>query len=482
MKLKFIIRSVILSAFVFIFSSAKCEQVQEKSFQYYDSLTYQQYLAGNWSELIRNGKEALDLGYDYKNLRLRIGFAYFFQKNYRTAAVHFNKALQFDSYDTVAALYFNLSCQSAGRSSEIYYVKGSRKPYQVLDFVYADAGKMLAGNANFNTTLADSNVYKEQMQPVSRTFSSLGLNFRPIHNVSVFMGYSQIEITDKKSISHLSMDAVRDSISELEFERDYWYSFPISNNLKELEFKNKQSSYYLSATYIPVPGLKISPSFHYMHINSTSVTATPAATILSDTARYNKFDSTWHTFEYSAYNYNITTADSSYSDYVLSMAASKDIGKFNVGLNGTYALMLNQKYIQFGASVSWYPFGNTNLYTNSSFTLQKGQSAYTKIFEQMVGGRIYPSGWLEGFVTLGELKNFNEKNAYLVYNQVYPVKMRWGMTFYPYIGKHLEVMLMYRYQKIGLLLSTAKLSDTTPLVSNPDYTYSTLITGVKWKF
>ena len=162
-----------------------------------------------------------------------------------------------------------------------------------------------------------------------------------------------------------------------------------------------------------------------------------------------------------------------------------------MGINGTSSRIMDKKINQFGASLSWFPFGNTNLYTLSSFTYQvenntttpkqNGNATNKTIFEQMVGGKLYKQGWIEGYITFGEIKNFTDKYAYLVYNQVYPIKSRIGITFYPYIGRHLELMLMYRYEKMGLYLTTTS-ADTQSLVTNPDCNTSIVSSGVKWKF
>jgi hypothetical protein len=166
---------------------------------------------------------------------------------------------------------------------------------------------------------------------------------------------------------------------------------------------------------------------------------------------------------------------------VFSIAVNKDVGKFNAGLNATYSRLWDQKYYQFGASLTWYPFGNTNLYANSVLTYQSDPSTPKLIFEQLAGGKVYKYGWLEGFFTLGELKNYNEKNAYLVYNQIYPIKFRYGFTFYPYIGKNLEVILIARFQKTGMLMTTYTTEQPTPIRSYPDYKYSTFGIGLKLK-
>jgi hypothetical protein len=467
--------------------SAYCGENQQKSFQYYDSLTYQQYLSGNWNGLIYSGKQAISLGYDYKYLRLRIGFAYFYKENYRNAAENFHKALKFDSFDSTAALYYNLSCKGAGRSSETFQQKGSKKTYHLFDYMYADAGIVLPGKVNDSAVITDSSTYyKELINPISRTYQSLGVNLRPLPNLSVFLSFSKIDLTDKKSFGYLTQDAVCDTIIEQQFENDYYYSFPIKANYAEQEFSNQQLSYYLGCTYFPVAGLKISPSIHYLHIQAKKVIAEQTITTKTDTAWYNKLDNTWHTFDYNAYGYQINISDTSYFDHVFSLSIAKDLGKISLELKGSHSRILEKKIFQIGASISWYPMGNTNLYTNTAFTFLNDQTASSTVFEQTVGGRFYKNGWVEAFAMLGELKNYNEKNAYIVYNLVYPVSMRLGATIYPYIGQHLEVLLMYRYQKMGLFLTTISPAQTTTetltTVTNPDYNYSSVTAGVKWRF
>ena len=487
MKFRLLLQTILITLSVLCFSTAKSEENQQKSFQYYDSLTYQQYLYGNWNNLIYSGKQALGLGYDYKYLRLRIGFAYFYKENYRAAAEHFHKALQFDTYDSTAALYYNLSCKAAGRSSETYQLKGAKKTYRFLDYIYADAGVMIPGKVNDSAVITDSTTYyKELINPVSRSFQSIGISLRPLPNLSVFMSFSKIALTDKKSFGYLSQDAVRDSIVGLQYENDYYYSFPIKTKYAEQEFSNQQLSYYLGLTYFPVAGLKITPSVHYLHIQAKRVFADQTVTAKTDTAWYNKFDNTWHTFNYNAYDYTITTTDTSYFDHVFSLSVAKDMGKFSFELRGSHSRILEKKISQIGASISWYPMGNTNFYTSSSFTYLNDQTTTSKVFEQTIGGKFYKNGWIEGFAMLGELKNYNEKNAYIVYNLIYPVSMRLGATIYPYIGQHLEFMLMYRYQKMGLFLTTISptqsTTETTTTVTNPGYNYSSLTAGVKWRF
>ena len=87
-----------------------------QSFAKIDSATYAQYLAGDWSELIIEGKNAIRQDVDYYYLRMRIGIAFFETENYRAATGHFKKALEFNQDDPVALEYLYYCFLYSGQS------------------------------------------------------------------------------------------------------------------------------------------------------------------------------------------------------------------------------------------------------------------------------------------------------------------------------------------------------------------------------
>lgn len=70
-----------------------------------DSLSYQAYLVGNWDQLIQIGNEAISQDIDYKNLRKRMGYAYFVKGDYYRAGLAYEKVLTFDQSDSDARIY-----------------------------------------------------------------------------------------------------------------------------------------------------------------------------------------------------------------------------------------------------------------------------------------------------------------------------------------------------------------------------------------
>lgn len=51
--------------------------------------TFQLFTDKNWTELIKFGNQAINKGYDYYYLQLRVGIAYYEKKNYALAEGYF---------------------------------------------------------------------------------------------------------------------------------------------------------------------------------------------------------------------------------------------------------------------------------------------------------------------------------------------------------------------------------------------------------
>ena len=83
-----------------------------------NSTSYQLYTDKKWPELISFGNEAVQNGYDYFYMRMRIGVAYFEMKNYCLAELHFKKAIQFNTTDDLAKEYLYYCYVYTGKSEE----------------------------------------------------------------------------------------------------------------------------------------------------------------------------------------------------------------------------------------------------------------------------------------------------------------------------------------------------------------------------
>jgi len=131
-----------------LFVSGNIFSQQTVNYQSVDSISYQNYLIGNWEKLLETGKEAIVQGIDFKNLRKRMGYAYFAKADFYSAQKQFEKAMTFDTsdLDTRAYLYYcglNLDDKTlAGFHASKLPVetqkKSKIKPFKIIDAVDAE--------------------------------------------------------------------------------------------------------------------------------------------------------------------------------------------------------------------------------------------------------------------------------------------------------------------------------------------------------
>ena len=100
---------------VFSLSSLGSFAQSKESFAWYDKLTYELYLNQNWDKLIEQGNKALNAGYDYFYLRMRIGIANYNKGYYRASIPHFSKALSYNNSDPLTLEYLFYAYRFSGR-------------------------------------------------------------------------------------------------------------------------------------------------------------------------------------------------------------------------------------------------------------------------------------------------------------------------------------------------------------------------------
>jgi len=151
---------VILLIFLFATCKTTFSQNTPNDFKTIDATTYQLYMQKDWDSLILVGNEAIKNGEDYFYLRLRIGIAYYHKENYRKAASHLQKALQFNSVDTTTLEYLYYSYLFSKRDLEARILlskfpdklreKIKTKKYKVLDQIYIETGPTFSNNIDKN--------------------------------------------------------------------------------------------------------------------------------------------------------------------------------------------------------------------------------------------------------------------------------------------------------------------------------------------
>ncbi len=415
-----------------------------------DSNTYKLYYNQQWNRLIEYGDSAIESGIDYMFLRQRIGVAYFSLQNYRMASFHLEKALKFNSDDDFTLYYLYYSYLYSGRQSDANYitqnmtdaVKANIKwKNKYICSVNLESAYSISNNISKNSSInyAAPYAYGENTMCNNLTYFHLGLSHEVLPFLSFYHGFSKISIESEKIIY-----------------------FPSSSGLKEADdkYSTNQYEYYISSNIQLKQGLKLSPAYHYLHVGFTN--------IVYDTAVH-----------------NVVNATTSINNYVASIAITKDFKITNLSVFASTSNLNSLHQLVFGTTLNYFPLGNLDAYTSTTLSciLEKNNINGTPmrfIFDQMAGIKLMDKLWGEASVTLGNLTDFNEKNAYVVYNTFDDIIFKTGVSLLYSLSPMIDLSLRYQYlsrQDTYYTSINAKQAKYT----TTNYNNNTIIGGIKWK-
>lgn len=409
--------------------------------------SYELFSQNNWSGTIAYGKKCISSGYDYYNLRMRIGVSYYNQKKYVKAITHFKKAVDFSSYDALALEYLYYSYLFSGRVMEAKTLLATfpnelktriNAPYnKIIESISIDGGLAIGGindAINSKDINGSANLYGEATTTKNMTYGSVSLNHELGNKNSIYHSYSNISIDMLKKYS----TDVKDTASSYTLtEHDYYISYTH-------QFKS----------------FVISPAFHFINVG------------------FNKFVA-----NYTAANnsYSFSKKDTSFINFSSSIAFSKTCDIFIYGLTVGYARLNGLTQVQAGVFATYYPLATTNFYGTSFITYMNQDQENRFVFTQRLGVKLASKLWLDGGVTYGNLQNYSEANACVVYNTSDKILYKYGAALVAPLTKHLELSIRYdAFAKTNsyYTLSSELKTETKTL----NYITHLMLGGVKWKF
>ncbi|MCX6163895.1 MAG: hypothetical protein NTU73_03375 [Ignavibacteriae bacterium] len=174
------------------------------------------------------------------------------------------------------------------------------------------------------------------------------------------------------------------------------------------------------------------------------------------------------------------------NDFVALLSITKYTGHFKLGLKNTVANMNRATQVQNTAQVIFYPLGNLNLYTVTDATLFSNRTWGSKfknfgILDQKVGWKVFDNLWMETGYTFGNIYNYNESDAFIVFNNVDKISNRISLNLISPISKHIELSLRYQYYNKEI----ATYYYSNPAIINTNFTNNInhkIIGGLKWTF
>lgn len=222
----------LISIVIFLFLANPLQGQEKKDFQYFNTLTYNQYLAKDWKNLIETGREAIHLGYDSYYMRMRMGIALYSKGKYMRSEKQFRQALNFDSGNPVPMEYLHYTMLFINREKEAissYPIKKEDKT-KFFKNIYIESG------------------YKASDDKALTRDIYYGL-------MSLRHGFSK-----RVTYFHAFQYLIRNFVEDI--------SMNPGNGTQEDIFQTKQTEYYGALEVLAGKGFDITPAFHIQGVSA----------------------------------------------------------------------------------------------------------------------------------------------------------------------------------------------------------------------
>jgi len=389
--------------------------------------SYQLYLDKKWSELIKYGNKASKNGYDYFYLQMRIGIAYYENKNYCLAENHFKKALAFSSNDELALEYLYYCYVFTGRNEEARKLSkkfstklgdkiGTNK-LSSTDFILFEGGTKITDSSSYydKNTKANSNYYN----PALYIHAGIGSSIK--NRVSVFSALTYFNQTTFTGIV-------------------------------------SQFQYYLKSA-IPVKNnWLISPAFHWINVGHTAEIPV-ATTSVTPKSRPQGSPPAPQT----------QTIQTNTNYFVGAFYIQKNINKFVLILGSTVSNMNGQTLLLHNGLISYSVLGNSRIVLGCTGYIHTVNSYST--INNSVSPFVYVRPFKKMSVKVSYLENKGsniiEDNGYLVNNSGDLTTSRWSCLVNFNISNHFDLYGLYQFE------------NKEAAVQNFTYHYNVIVAGIK---
>jgi hypothetical protein len=234
-----------LLAFLFVVLASITKAQTITSHEQADSVSYAQYMAGNWQQLIITGKQAERAGFDSPILRLRVAYARFITGDYAGALKDYDVILKNDSYNQIGRYYAYLCHkylnQELGASYNAAYLDSNQtKSEKISTYGLINTGIESGVKVNDNTyrgTAAYTRVYLT---------NRLGWRWQLEQSVAYFNQY-------------ISGSTVQ---------------IPGAPLIAVINSNNQQLEYYGKVSYSLTENVQLLASYHYLNTTYQTITYT----------------------------------------------------------------------------------------------------------------------------------------------------------------------------------------------------------------
>ena len=369
-----------------------------------DSLTYSLYEQGAWRELEKESKRAISQGYDYYYMRMRAGISSYMRKNYFKAIDHFQEALQFSEGDGNASSYLFWS----------YYLNGR----------YDQAGGILD---QLPSELSEKLVRESSFKKRSLSAGVLFQNYGTAEQIAEFTGLFTF-LPEGSQVIPISLNGAWASGATIQEGGNvllYGYSFLNRTNYFYYNYQSVEAS---------LSSQKVYQNEGYIAYNlniNRKLALTPVVHLLRTDYDY-ILTSNWGPSQ--AYVDRLTD-----NSLLAGMSAYYSPGIVALGVEAYSTWQNGSTILQGTGTLTLFPFGNSNYYLTSSFSVLQdgnqveGESQFVTGLE--AGFTIGEKVWINGSYLKGNLKGFASENGIVVFNGTEDLQVRTGFTIALPLGR-----------------------------------------------
>ncbi|MEA1897743.1 MAG: hypothetical protein U9N53_08790 [Bacteroidota bacterium] len=412
--------------------------------------TFSLYKERNWSELIFWGKKAINEGNDYFYLRMRLGIAFYERKNYHRALIHFKKAAEFNDKDSYLLEYLYFANLFSGREKAALDVTRKFPPTKTKKYITGRIPKFKIGGLGMQ-------YYQGSLKTDVDLINSI--DDPSLDGYQVF--------TNNSLKFHLGFN----HLASRRFNLYYQYGLFIDNRFTY--YQDNMNAYYFTSQKIyehhlfMLGGIYLGKDFNLYG----SVHYIPGK--IPEYYSGAGFSTSY----VPAYKYN---------DFTGSLFLSKEFPYITIDGSASFSYLNFGKYIQEGASITFFPLGNLNLYLKGGYYWQQeifNAKMYKKgtHVEYKAGFRVFNPLWFEFGGSSGDLHYTVSQLGWQVFNGPNPSDiLLTGSIIIPFNEDQTIFSLNYNYiNSISSFVSDDPLQ--ADLNSKTYYIYS-IYGGLSWKF
>jgi len=437
---------IISIVLLILFSSPLSAQISSKEVEEQSTQLYEE---SAWKELLKLHRQAKRQKIDYYFLRSRSAYAYSQQGKHFSALSEQEKAETFwDNPEDFAfkknTLLWLQSYEEMELEDKKWFKKNKMQVQGTLPFFrncFFETG-IISSKDKFggHDLKTGHDIYGEQNRIRRIEYYSIGLRHK------LFTG---------ASLRHIFSGLIINRIQEIAWTGQGYHDYP--NAAEQLQ-------YYTEANIALGKGWKIAPAFHFLNVQPKQLIAI---------------------YQPASQDYNFIRDNTNINNVVYAVNISKRIKIFQPEISFSYSNMNFEEQSQLYTGLTWFPGHNINSYVHVGNTLFM-QNGNQELIQRVMGGTLlFKKFFAEAGGSMGDMYNYHENNASLLFNIPDIITLKGFMGFRYISTKSWEAGVLYTFQnreRFYTYFTQEGNAEPMPQIATHAYFMSGLLVQVRYTF